>query len=276
MTKDDFYWKSENGVIYCEDHIKVLKDFPEKCIDLVITSPPYDELRDYHGYKFNFADLAQQLSRIMKIGGIVIWVVGDSTKDGSETLTSFKQAIYFKERAGFRVHDTMIYHKKGFSNPGNVRYHQIFEYMFVFSKGKPKTFTPIQDRKTKFRKPFGKNTTRQKDGSMKEVREEPLRKAVGMRTNVWNMKTAGQEMVCRKLPHPAMFPRTLARDHILSWSRPNDVVLDPMCGAGTTLVEAEKLQRKWIGIDVSEQYCEISKKRMQSVLRRGTQMSIKL
>jgi len=160
----------EVNKIYCGDCAVVMSEFDADSIDLTVTSPPYDNLRDYEGYVFNFESIAKQLYRVTKPGGVVVWVVCDATINSSETGTSFRQALYFKD-LGFNLHDTMIYEKPGFSKPQTIRYHQSFEYMFVFSKGRVKTFNPLMDRKNIYAglSQLGKNTLRQKDGSMKDV-----------------------------------------------------------------------------------------------------------
>ena len=247
--------------ILCGDCGEVMQTFPDECIDLIVTSPPYDNLRDYIvGYSFDVRKVAIELFRITKIGGVVVWVVGDAVIDGSETGTSFSHALYFK-KIGFNLHDTMIYQKPNFSNPSNNRYHQTFEYMFVFSKGPPKTFNPIKDRVNKYSQCFGKNTARLKSGEMVD-RDKNTIGPMGMRHNVWLMNTVGQENVCKAMPHPAMFPERLANDHILSWSNPGDLVLDPMCGSGTTCKMAKLNGRNYIGIDVSEEYCKLAESRI--------------
>jgi len=244
--------------IVCGDCVEVMKEMPKDSVDLVVTSPPYDSLRTYNGYDFNFENIAQELFRVTKDGGVVVWVVGDGTENGSETGTSFRQALYFKE-IGFNLHDTMIYQKHNFSNPSRTRYHQIFEYMFVLSKGKPKTFNPIKDRKNVYggkSGSWGKNTVRQVDGSFKENKRK-RNSEFGMRYNIWRMITHN-----KKAEHPAMFPESLAEDHILTWSNIGDVVLDPMVGSGTTCKMAAKNGRKYIGIDVSEEYCKLATDRI--------------
>ena len=133
--------------IWNEDCLDTMLRMPDNLIDLTITSPPYDDLRDYKGYSFKFEEIAKELYRVTKEGGVIVWVVGDSTRDGSESLSSFEQTIYFVKQCGFRLHDTMIYQKSGFSFPDLNRYYQVFEYMFIYSKGTPKTFNPIMDRK---------------------------------------------------------------------------------------------------------------------------------
>lgn len=240
--------------LYCEDCLVTMKKMPDQYIDLVVTSPLYDDLRDYGGYKFDFDNIVKELFRVLKVGGVVVWVVADSVFKGSESLTSFKQAIRFTEE-GFRLHDTMTYEKLNFSNPSSNRYHQIFEYMFIFSRGKPKTFNPICDRPVKYSKPLGAKTIRQKDGSQKVV-ESKLPTRSGMRTNIWRMKTAGQEKVCKSIAHPAKFPDELARAHILSWSNEDDLVYDPFAGSGTTGRMAHELGRAWLMSEINKEYCE--------------------
>ncbi len=250
-------------MLYHGDCVDIMKNFADNSIDLTITSPPYDNLRNYNGYSFDYRWVAQELFRVTTQGGVVIWIVGDSIKDGSETLTSFQQALYFKQ-IGFNVHDTMIWEKANFSTPSTNRYHQIFEYMFGFSKGKPKTFNPILDHPNKYGQCFGKNTYRQKDGSFKELPKGKPRK-FGMRTNIWRMNTVGQEMIGKVPPHPAMFPEQLVNDHILTWSNENDIVLDPMMGSGTTGKVAKLLNREFIGIEISEEYLNLARERIESV-----------
>ena len=250
--------------IICGDSVSVLKRFSNDFFDLTVTSPPYDKLRDYQGYSFNFGDIATELYRLTKPGGIVVWVVGDATVDGSETGTSFRQALYFKRR-GFNLHDTMIYAKRGFANPSTVRYHQVFEYMFVFSTGKPKTFNPIKDRRNIYSRRGG-DAKRQKDGTVKKGNRGglPLAK-FGQRWNIWEYKIGGGNISSSRLvhKHPAAFPEQLATDHILSWSNPGNIILDPMCGSGTTCKVAKDLNRDYLGIDVSQEYCNIARERLK-------------
>jgi len=246
----------------CVDGMKKMKP---NVIDLTVTSPPYDNLRDYKGYEFDFKNIADELYRVTKKGGVVVWVVGDATIDSSETGTSFKQALYFKD-IGFKLYDTMIYKKANIPVPSHSRYNQVFEYMFVFSKGKPKTFNPIKDRKNKTEGSVEKSKFRQKNGEIKKV--DALRKtdAFGMRTNIWEYMPgschSGKDKYIKK--HPAVFPEKLVEDHIKSWSNKGDIVLDPMCGSGTTLVVANYLERKWVGFDISEEYVKLAKKRLKS------------
>lgn len=246
---------------YTGNCVEIMNSFPGNSVDMVLTSPPYDNLRTYNGYDFDFESVAKQLYRIVRDGGVVVWVVNDATIDGDESGTSFKQALYFKE-LGFKLHDTMIWQKSNFANPSKTRYHQTFEYMFVFSKGKIKTFNPIKDRVNKYKTNLGRNSIRKANGDIIET-EKKYSSEFGMRHNVWQLNTVGQEMMCKTPPHPAMFPESLAKDHILSWSNPGDVVLDPMCGSGTTCKMAYKLGRKFIGIDISEDYIKIAQQRIK-------------
>jgi site-specific DNA-methyltransferase (adenine-specific) len=253
-------WK---GVIVAKflvgDAKDCLRTIADGSIDFVLTSPPYDDLRTYEGFSFDFRDIATQLYRVLKSGGVIVWVVGDAVINGSETLTSFRQALYFQE-IGLNVHDTMIYQKNNFSNPSRNRYHQIFEYMFVLSKGKPKTFNPIIDRKNVYAgySTLGMNTTRKKDGSFMQQRQRNI-KEYGMRYNIWKGNTSGQENMCKQIDHPATFPLWLTRDHILSWTNEGDLVLDPFTGSGTTGIACAELNRDFIGIDIEQKYVAIAK-----------------
>ena len=249
--------------VICGDSIEVLKTFPDESVDLTVTSPPYDNLRDYKGYSFDFEGIARELYRVTKDGGVVVWVVGDQTTNGSESGTSFKQALYFKE-IGFNLHDTMIYEKNGAPFPEVNRYYQCFEYMFVFSKGKPKTTNLLRDRKNKWEGSFGKRSQRLTDGTLQQ-KEAIKCEEYGVRFNFWRFNggfgyTTQDEIAYQ---HPAMFPEKLAQDHILSWSNEGDTILDPMCGSGTTLKMAHNLKRNYIGIDISEEYCEIARQRIK-------------
>ena len=254
----------ETNKLYIGQAEEVLATLPGNCIDLTITSPPYDDLRDYEGtlvWNFSvFKKIANHLYRVTKPGGYVVWVVADRTKDGTESLTSMEQALYFKKECKFKMHDTMIYKKTGFANPSNNRYHQIWEYMFVLSKGKPKTFNPLKDRPNKYagQSRWGKNTSRQVDGSLKVKSDTAPYGDFGMRFNVWEMSAGGNVSTSDKVAfkHPAIFPEKLANDHIISWSNPGDTVLDPMVGSGTTIKMAHILGREYIGIDGVEEYIQ--------------------
>lgn len=225
-------------------------------VELCVTSPPYDDLRTYGGHTWDFEGTALALYDILVDGGIACWNVGDSVVDGSETLTSAKQKIFFREQCGFRIHDTMIYEKINFANPERVRYHQLFEYVFVLTKGAPRCFNPIRDKENVSfgRGPLGLKKTRQPDGTMKADPCGRVSPEWGMRGNVWRGPTSAQEDVCNTIGHPATMPLWLARDLIESWSNPGDTVLDPFFGSGTTGEAAERLGRKWLGIEINRAY----------------------
>ncbi len=255
------------NIIICANCLDVIKNFPDDCIDMILTSPPYDDLRIYQGYEFNFEKVADHLSRILKPGGVIVWVVADATKRGSETGTSFKQALYFKEKCGLNIHDTMIYLKANAApTGGNNRYYNGFEYMFVLSKGVPKTFNPIMtirrnkynDKRTKRVKAYNRG----KDG----IFEKKLVKIneVVKKTNVWEYATGGGNSTSDTIAfeHPAIFPEKLAEDHILSWTGPGDLIMDPFCGSGTTCKMAKLNDRNYIGIEISEVYHKIALKRI--------------
>ena len=253
--------------IHCADCLDFMKDIPDNSIDLTVTSPPYDNLRKYNGYTFNFEGIAKELYRVTKQGGIVVWVVGDATINGSETGTSFRQALYFKE-IGFNVHDTMIYQKNSYPFPPVNRYYQQFEYMFVFSKGKPKT-TNIQRCETdpRWRNKINKTSSmRLSNGETTKLKYE-VGKDTRKMDNVWKINTGYMKGTPDKIAfkHPATFPDLLAERHILSWSNEGDLVLDPMCGSGTTCKMAKLNNRNYIGIDISQDYCDIAEQRINNL-----------
>ena len=240
--------------------LEVMKGLENNSVNLTITSPPYDNLRDYNGYSFDFENIAKELFRITKDGGVVVWVVGDATINGSETGTSFKQALFFME-CGFKLHDTMIYRKINYIPLTHKRYEQEFEYMFILVKSKIKTFNPLLKKNKLAGKTYNPKRPRKYDNhSIRHNRYEILTyKEFGQRGNIFDYVVgAGAE----KTNHPATFPEKLAEDHILSWSKEGDVVLDPMAGSGTTLKVAKKLNRKYIGIEISKEYIEIISKRL--------------
>ncbi len=253
--------------LYQGDCLEVMKEIPDGSIDLTVTSPPYDNLRTYNGNNDQWGPhvwkgVIASLYRLTKEGGVVVWIVNDATIKGSETGTSFRQALHAID-CGFRLHDTMIWRKPGPSVPGTLRYDSVFEYMFVFSKGKPKAFNPIKDRSNKS---FGgkmSGTTRNPDGSRRKKANlgKPYSQ-YGQRFNVWELSTInGHE---HKYPHPAKFPIKLASDHIRSWSNQFDTAFDPFMGSGTTGVACKNLARYFIGIELDAGYYEIAKDRIES------------
>jgi len=253
------YYKTENGKLFCCDNVKYLISVKDNTIDLTVTSPPYDNLRDYLGYSWDFKALAKELYRTTKEGGVVVWVVGDATVDGSETGSSFRQALYFM-KCGFNLHDTMIYEKNS-APQNNKRYEQKFEYMFVFSKGQLKTFNPIKS----ISKKHGSHQTsghRKKDGTIIDRNTIVSKyKVIG---NIWFFYAGNGESDKLAEKHPARFPEKLAYDHIISWSNENDLIFDPFMGSGTTAKMCEKSNRKWVGCEISEEYCEITKVRVEN------------
>jgi DNA modification methylase len=243
------------------DCVERMRELAAERVQCVVTSPPYDKLRTYGRLEWDFEDAAFEISRLLSPGGIICWNVGDQCIDGSESLTSFKQAIHFVETLKLRLHDTMIWHKLNFSSPSFNRYHQTFEYIFIFSKGKPRCFNPLKDRHNATAGLIGNlgvNTFALGDGTRSE-RKKNLTAEMGMRHNVWEGKTRGQEDMCEKLPHPAMMPKWLARDLILSFSNVGDLVLDPFGGSGTVGVQAISTGRRAILIDKEPEYVELMK-----------------
>lgn len=251
--------------IICSDNCDVLGTFPRECIDLVVTSPPYDDLRTYGGHSWDFYGVAWQLKRVLKPGGVIVWIVGDATKDGSETGTSMRQALHFKE-IGLRLHDTMIYRRQG-KYPDATRYWQDFEYAFVFSCYKPKAINLLRDERTKKFGERADGTERNAlTGELETNRTDRTYYEFKARSNIWDLGVASNGSDAIAFGHPAIFPEALARDHIMSWSNEGDIVLDPFNGSGTTTKMARLMGRRFIGIDANESYCEIARKRLEQKL----------
>ena len=245
---------------FVADCVDFMGGMDEELIDLTVTSPPYDDLRNYDGYAFDFENIAHQLYRVTKTGGIVVWVVGDKI-NGGRTLTSFRQGIFFQE-IGFQMHDVMIYQKKNTPFMRSNAYTNCYEFMFVLSKGKPNTFNPL---KTKTARHGAEMLVHNKgpDGVNKKVLKELKKEKT--RTNIWQYAVGlgGTTNDRIAFKHPAVFPEKLAEEHILSWTNPDDLVFDPMCGSGTTGKMALINQRRFIGVDISKEYIAIAKKRIE-------------
>ena len=260
---DNFIGQITNG-----DSAVVLSTIKSNSVDLVVTSPPYDELRDYNNdsvWDFNsFKKIARQLYRVVKDGGVVVWVVGDSVVKGNKSLSSFKQALYFQQ-IGFNMFDIIIYEKAGTAPPHKNRYFNAFEYMFVLSKGNPKTINLLEDKPNKWanHSTFGNVTRREQDGTLTPKGRKVV-KPFGVRTNIWRYNNGKGFSTKDKIAyeHPAIFPEKLVQDHIISWSNEGDIVLDPFCGSGTVAKVAGLLNRKWVGIEISSEYCKIANERL--------------
>lgn len=248
--------------IYCDNCVNLMKTMPDESIDLTVTSPPYDNLRNYNGYDFDCEAIAKELYRVTKKGGVVVWVVGDKIVKGNKTLSSFKQALLF-QNVGFNVHDTMIYKKKNTPFMRSNAYTNCFEYMFIFSKGSPKTFNPLKEKTVR----SGKEMlvcNKKADGVNKKVLG--VLNSEKTKTNIWEYAVGLGGTTCDKIAfkHPATFPEKLAEDHILTWSNDGDIVFDPMCGSGTTCKMAILNNRNYIGCDISNEYVEISNERIKN------------
>lgn len=262
------------NVIRNECCLKTMAIMPDKFIDLTITSPPYDDLRSYNnhikgnttefnGFSFPFEKIAKELYRITKLGGVVVWVVSDSTIKGSETGSAFKQALYLK-KCGFNLFDTMIYAKPPRGAVGNnTTYWQSFEYMFILSKGKPKTINLIKDRENKESRKGDNGTKRLKNGDLKKVSRGGY-SSFGRRTNIWEYATGKGHSTKDEIAfnHPAIFPEKLAHDHIISWSNEKDLIYDPMMGSGTVAKMCIQTNRQFIGSEINKDYVDIANQRI--------------
>ena len=254
-----------NGRFYLGDNVKVMRDIPDNVIDLTVTSPPYDNLREYSGESEwgweKFTQLAKELYRVTKDGGVVVWNVADQTVNGGETGNSFRQALYFIDECGFKLHDTMIYQKAQAFGGSKFAYLHCFEYVFVLKRGTNiKTFNPIRDRLNK-RGGVTESTAKagmRKNGTIPD-RHEKTAAFAGKRKNIWEYGVGGGNT-----GHPAVFPINFARDHITSWSNEGDLVLDPFMGSGTTACACVETNRKWVGIEIAQDYADLAINRIEN------------
>lgn len=260
----------ELNKIYCESNLETMARMPDGFIDLTVTSPPYDNLRTYNGYEFDFEPIAKELYRVTKKGGVVVWVVGDATINGSETTTSSEQKIYFR-KCGFNIHDTMIWKK---TNPMPTdsripRYVQSFEYMFVFSSGTPVCNHIREKCVSAGRTDFNDYPARRENGNKsfeRTISRTRVVRETRVKDNVWEYATNNGSGDGMSIQHPAIFPEQLAIDHIYSWSNRGEIVYDPFSGSGTTIKAAHKLGRRWIGSEISQEYVDLANKRLEPYL----------
>lgn len=267
----------ENRII-CGDCVSVMEKMPSGCVDLVVCSPPYDSQRSYMGYTYDAECVITALRRVVKPGGVVVWNIQDQTVDGGKTGTSFRNALYFMS-LGFKLYQNIHYVKSGTNFPSKVRYTEVTENMFVFSLlGKPKTINIIKDVPKLWQGSWATTRNRKKDGSLKDSKSKNCGagrsgRAVGdeygykARTDLWQIANSHGFAHSDDLgaTHPGSFPEALPRDHVISWSNPGDLVLDPLNGGGTTTKMAKQLGRRFIGIDCSAEYCAIAEKRLALV-----------
>jgi DNA modification methylase len=254
------------NTIYHSDCVDLMKSMEQNSIDLTVTSPPYDELRDYNGFHFNIESIARGLLKVTKKGGVVVWVVGDKITNGNRSLTSFRQALIFQE-IGFNIHDIMIYKKRNTPFMRTNAYTNCFEFMFVFSKGSPKTANLLKVKTVRHGQemmPFNKGADGINRKTLGELKPEKAR------TNIWEYAVGLHGTTSDRIAfkHPAVFPEKLAEDHILSWTNEGDIVFDPMCGSGTTCKMAFLNKRFYIGCDISQEYVDLTKKRLSLVTQR--------
>lgn len=256
--------------VYNENNLDTMARMPDNFIDLTVTSPPYDNLRDYNGYSFEFELIAKELYRVTKDGGVVVWVVGDKVRKGSESGTSFRQALYFID-CGFDLNDTMIFKKSNaMPTEKSRRYYQKFEYMFILTKGKPITFNPITEQCVSTRN-YKSNWGRKDDKMISSTGKSRSTANEKVKGNIWEyaISKGGSTNDTIAFNHPAIFPEKLANDHIISWSNEGDIVYDPFAGAGTTAKMSILNNRKWIASEVSSEYCDIISNRLEQTKAGG-------
>ena len=253
--------------IYNMDCLEGMRQIESESVDLTVTSPPYDNLRKYGGtaadWNFDkFKAIAAEIARVLKQGGVCVWVVGDATVNGSESGTSFRQALYFKDECGLQLYDTMLYMKANPIPQTQRRYEQVFEYMFVLSKGNPATFNPIMERCKRAGQPqqWGRSINTD-ERTVKYLREDDvqLTRETKIHGNAFTYAIGGNPT-----GHPAVFPEKLALDQVYSWSNEGDVVLDPFMGSGTTAIACIKERRHFIGFELSKEYFDKAVRRIKA------------
>jgi len=248
------------------DCLELMENIEDKSIDMIITSPPYDDIKNYN-YNLNwnfgiFKLISNEMNRVLKDGGVIIWVVNDKTQNGSESLSSFKQVIFFNE-LGLKLYDTMIYKKLNYTPLTHRRYEQEFEYMFCLSKGIPKTFNPI-----KIKCKYGGTKSRGSPSFYKSNNDNltKINKYIinneKIKGNIFEYNTGSLTNI--KLNHPAVFPLELVNDQIISWSNENDIILDCFAGSGTTAIACINTNRNYILMEKEEKYIDIINDRIKN------------
>jgi hypothetical protein len=255
------------NAILLGDALEILSRIPAGSIPLTLFSPPYDGIRDYgKNWSLDYKTLGRLLFGATCDGGVCAVVIGDGTKDFAKSLTTFRWAVDWVDNTGWRLFECCIYSRHG--NPGawwTQRFRVDHEYILIFFKGDrlrcfDKTALMIPSKHA------GKvysGTDRLTNGGFKKI--EP--KAVNdlkCRGTIWGYATSNSEGNRTKLEHPATFPDRLADDLIHCFSKPGDLVFDPMCGSGTTCVMAAKAKRDYLGIEINPEYHSIAMKRIQA------------
>ena len=265
MNKKEKYLSEHINSIICGDSAEVLKNFPDNSIDLVVTSPPYDGLRDYNGFTLDLHKIGKEIFRVLKDGGIAVMVIQDATKDFAKSLTSFRTIVDWVDNIGFRLFETVIYHKNGTEGAWwKQRFRVDHEYMPIFMKGKKPQFfnkEPLKIPSKHGGKVMSGSGNRRTDGTLSETVRRPIN-AMKCRGTVWDYLMAGDKNPLKR-KHPAVFPDKIPYDFIQCFCPEDGIVLDPFIGCGSTAVMAKVLGRKYIGIDISEEYCALAEERIE-------------
>jgi site-specific DNA-methyltransferase (adenine-specific) len=249
------------------DCVSEMATLPDNCIPLTVTSPPYDKLRRYGGQRWSFETfekVARQLFRLTMPGGVVLWVVQDGTVDGSLTGTSARQWLYFQQ-IGFDLNSVLILATRGWRSQTS-RYANQFHFGFVLSKGRPRAFHPIRDRINSTAGQRLRCSRRSASGEAVTTYNGDRRLGLhGYRANVWFYDVGGGKSTKDRYAsrHEALMPEQMARDLIISWSRPGDLIFDPFCGAATTCKMALLSHRHYLGIEAHALYYRLALRRMR-------------
>jgi DNA modification methylase len=249
---------------HCAESSVALKKLPDNCIDIVVTSPPYDRIRDYNGFECNLHNIGEQLSRVLKDGGIIVMVIQDQTKDFGKSLTTFRTILDWCDNFNLKLFETVIYKKHGAEGAWwTKRFRVDHEYIPVFLKGKRPAYFTKEHLKIPS-KHAGKTmtgcATRLTNGSTlksKKLKINPTK----CRGTIWDYVTCGDGGKL-KHEHPATFPDKIPVDFIETFCPPGGIVLDPFMGSGTTALAALNLGRNFLGFDISNEYVSLANKRV--------------
>lgn len=270
MRIDDIHdWVDK---VHCMECVEGMEMLPDDCVDLVVTSPPYDAVRKYNGFAFDLHQTGAQIHRVLKDGGIAAMVIQDQTKDFGKSLTSFRTIIDWCDSFGFKLFECVIYRKNGSEGAWwKHRFRVDHEYIPLFLKGdRPAYFDkqPLRVPSKHGGKVMSGSGNRRTDGATNGTVRREIN-ATKCRGTIWNYLMAGDKNPLKR-KHPAVFPDAIPSDLIQCFCPPGGIVLDPFIGSGSTAVQALKHERHFIGFDISQEYCDLCNQRLEKDVETAT------